>query len=744
MLLTNNYPSAIRAYFVLLLCATSAPVEAQTTVPQTSGEIIVSGQRPMLGVRPDRVITRQDVALYGLGTIGELLDELANERGKTRDDVVYLVDGQRVSDLGDIEAYPVEAIESVALLPAGSAFPIGASANQKVVNISLRPKLRTLVGRASFGFATDGGFGSGNGDVSVTDIARPRRINLAARWRRDDALLESERGVMQAQDAPRGLGRFRTLRPALDELELRASVADRIGADWNISVAARLFDGNTRSFLGLSPAHGRIDQHSRFTSSNLDLQLNGQVANWLIAFDSSYGVGRRRTLTGSIPDLGLPPGDSVRTRSLSRRASADISITGSVLELPAGPLSLTLRGRAARDAIDAGNSDFVQTTREVGAGIQIPIARTANEVLQPLGDLTVGVEWSRGRTSRVGSTMNATYSVQWQPVVWLRLSGSIDSGRTPPGVELLSAPLLATPGVRYLDPVQGVAADVVALSGGNPALDAQRGNNHRLSLELTPTASLPLTITADYLNARDRDIITALPPANSLLLLIFPDRFLRDASGRLTQVDTRPLNFARQSEEQLRYGFELNIPLVERTASAGAATATSGGAVITRAPPPGRLQFNLSHVIRLKSNILIGPGFDAVDLLSPNALGLSGTDRPRHEFDFTIGYAERGLGVRLAGQHKSRSFLNLIDGNAPNTLRFSPLTTFSLRTFIEGQRLIPAAAWLQGSRLSLFVANLTNARQIVRDSSGNIPLPYQPAYRDPTGRMIQLEFRKSF
>ena len=193
---TNYYPSAVRAYFVLLLCTASEPLEAQTTVPQTSEEIIVSGQRAMPGVRPDRVITREEVAFYGLGTIGELLDELADERGKTRDDVVYLVDGQRVTNLGDIEAYPVEAIESVALFPAGSAFPIGASANQKVVNISLKPQLRALVGRASFGFATDGGFASGNGDVSVTDITRPRRVNLAARWRRDDALLESERGVM--------------------------------------------------------------------------------------------------------------------------------------------------------------------------------------------------------------------------------------------------------------------------------------------------------------------------------------------------------------------------------------------------------------------------------------------------------------------------------------------------------------------------------------------------------------------
>ncbi len=141
---------------------------------------------------------------------------------------------------------------------------------------------------------------------------------------------------------------------------------------------------------------------------------------------------------------------------------------------------------------------------------------------------------------------------------------------------------------------------------------------------------------------------------------------------------------------------------------------------------------------------MIGPGFDAVDLLSRDAFGLSGTKRARHEFDFTIVYAERGLGILRSGQHKNRSFLNLIDGNSPNIPRFAPLTTISLRTFIDGQRLMPSAELLKGSRISLSVLNLTKVRQKVRDSNGNIPLSYQPAYRDPAGRIVQIEFRKSF
>jgi outer membrane receptor protein involved in Fe transport len=64
--------------------------------------------------------------------------------------------------------------------------------------------------------------------------------------------------------------------------------------------------------------------------------------------------------------------------------------------------------------------------------------------------------------------------------------------------------------------------------------------------------------------------------------------------------------------------------------------------------------------------------------------------------------------------------------------------------FVEGQRLWPSAVWLNGARLSLSITNLTNSRQAVTDSGGDTPLLYQAAYRDPTGRLVQFEFRKTF
>ena len=315
------------------------------------------------------------------------------------------------------------------------------------------------------------------------------------------------------------------------------------------------------------------------------------------------------------------------------------------------------------------------------------------------------------------------------------------TGQTPPGVELTSGPVLATPGMRYLDPLQGDTIDVVTLTGGNPALGAQRGKNHRLSLELRPSWSVPFVLTADYSNTRNEDIITALPPSNNLLLFAFPDRFVRDISGRLISVDTRPLNFARQSEEQARYGFEFNVPLRGQEQPVSNSADSTTGRLRSRA---ARLQFNLSHTILLKSEVLISRGVEPVDLLSRDAFGFNGGERPKHEFDFGVEYASRGLGAQLNGQHKSQSFVNLTGGTMPNILRFSPLTTLNLRAFVEGQRLLPSAAWLKGTRFSLLINNFGNSRQKVRDTNGDTPIFYQAGYCDPTGRLLQFELRKVF
>jgi outer membrane receptor protein involved in Fe transport len=77
-------------------------------------------------------------------------------------------------------------------------------------------------------------------------------------------------------------------------------------------------------------------------------------------------------------------------------------------------------------------------------------------------------------------------------------------------------------------------------------------------------------------------------------------------------------------------------------------------------------------------------------------------------------------------------------------LRFSPLLLVNVRAFVDAERVFGPSDWTKGMRLSLNVLNAFNDHQKVRDSFGNTPLQYQPGYRDPLGRTIELELRKVF
>jgi hypothetical protein len=117
----------------LLLVSTSIPVWAQAEPPPARGEhITVVGEREVLGVLAERSLSQDDISTYGLGTIGELLDEVAAESGEGRDEPVFLVNGERIADLGEVENYPTEALERVDVLPVGAGAKVGATVTKRV------------------------------------------------------------------------------------------------------------------------------------------------------------------------------------------------------------------------------------------------------------------------------------------------------------------------------------------------------------------------------------------------------------------------------------------------------------------------------------------------------------------------------------------------------------------------------------------------------------------------------------
>ncbi len=159
----------------------------------------------------------------------------------------------------------------------------------------------------------------------------------------------------------------------------------------------------------------------------------------------------------------------------------------------------------------------------------------------------------------------------------------------------------------------------------------------------------------------------------------------------------------------------------------------------------GRLQASIYHTWNITDTLLIRQGLPELDLLNGSATGNNGGS-PRHQVQFNGGYTRDGIGSRIT--------LNWREGTSVNggsrggqALDFGSLTTVGARLFVDlGQQpgLVRDHPWFRGSRVSLNVDNLFNARQRVTDAQGEVPFSYQPGYVDPLGRVVRISFRKLF
>jgi len=160
--------------------------------------IVVIGNRSIVAsledVDPEQVYDEDRVQSYDVSTLGELLGDINEENGD--DEPSVLVNGQPVSDLGDVADVPVEAIERIEQLPRGSAQRVNGTAGQRAYNVVLRSSVKSLTTTGSYEEATEGGWRNIRGEGLVTYISGQDRVNVTVRGADSSTLFESERDVV--------------------------------------------------------------------------------------------------------------------------------------------------------------------------------------------------------------------------------------------------------------------------------------------------------------------------------------------------------------------------------------------------------------------------------------------------------------------------------------------------------------------------------------------------------------------
>lgn len=572
-------------------------------------------------------------------------------------------------------------------------------------------------------------------------------------------------------------GRWRTLAPDRDTVQAGGTVAmplgQRMSGSLNLTMEAQRTAGlNGWAGTTVTVPPGALPFATPVTlyrylpdmvlhqrSSDLKLHaggtLNGTIAKWNWNATATYdrirsaaraeqGVDdaavQRAVDAGADP---FAPLDAARgdVRLIDRSTThtgttvAKLVANGTALRLPAGPVQMTLNAEYARSAsrgvqLRAGESalDLTRMTRGVGANAVVPIAAAAQGVLPMLGRLNLQGGVGVIDVSRLGQLATISYGADWSPARPLQFSVARNDTRTAPDIATLTAATLVTPNVPLFDFATGSDAVMTLVSGGNPALVPARQRTTQWAAALRPFSTTDLSLRLSYVTTIERDRSVA-PGTTALLQAAFPDRFVRDATGRLTQADLRPVNIAATQQRKVQLGTNLSLPIGERKVP-GKPDASPGVMIFS----------SLTGSWRLEDRVVPRVGGPTIDLLDGGTLDGRG-GRPRWELEGSVDAAVGALNVSTYLQFQGPTRVR--DPLPASDLHFSERTWLVVDARADIERLV-RRPWTRQMTLNVTVENVFNDRIDVRDATGAVPNRFQPAYLDPVGRAIRVGVRKLF
>ena len=334
-----------------------------------------------------------------------------------------------------------------------------------------------------------------------------------------------------------------------------------------------------------------LRQDSSSVIAHFGTTLNGNVGKWQWSATGTYD----RTDSDTFTDLGVDasafqarlnagdPGANPygpltgqlgalpvnRGYSTAQTGGADALFSGTLFKLPAGAISTAIRVGAQTNSFDSrsyrSNIEQAGTVRrDIVNGqinVDIPLTSRSKQVLGAIGTLSANVNLAVDHLSDFGTLTTVGYGVNWAPVPALRIIASATDEDDAPTAQHLGNPSIVTPNVRVFDYVTGNNAIVTAISGGNRALIASTTHTKKLEATLKPWAAKDINLTANYVQVRTDNPAVSFPGATAAIESVFPNRFVRDADGDLTQIDQRPINFAESSRSELRWGVNFSVPL---------------------------------------------------------------------------------------------------------------------------------------------------------------------------------------
>lgn len=771
---------------------TEPPADADDAYGDAEEIVVVGGARQtgaVIGdIPPENQLDARDIRATGATSVAELLEAIAPQTSSARGregggGPVVLLNGRRTSGFREVRDLPPEAILRVDILPEEVALKYGYRADQRVVNIVLRPRFRSTTARAESELATEGGRREGEIDVTRLLLGDKGRTTINLHLEDVTPLTEAERDIAAPAAGAVDPRRFRTLLGARQLARVGGTVNRTIFGDVSATLDGQVETSDGRSRLGPSIVNAgeALERDSDALSGRLGVALNGDRGRWRWSMTGAYDIARNLTLTDR-EDAAATLLTRDRARSTNSSGALDFVASGPLAELPAGRASVTVKLAGDTRDIDSRSWRAAGTTAiDLGRdrlssslNVDLPVAKR-NGAWGAIGNLTLNANAEVEELSDFGTLATLGGGLFWSPTPKLNLIASYTREQGAPGLQQLGEPTLVTPNSRIFDFSVGQTLLVDSITGGNPELRSDTRRVSKLGGTFKPFDETDVELRADYVRSRTDDLLARFPGPTAAIEAAFPERFTRNAAGVLTRVDLRPVNFESAARDELRWGVNFTKPLKSKRPSASVmdqirrARTASGQAPPQGAQPPrtgsgagprggggggrgfgpfgggqgGRLTLSAYHTLLLRDEVVIRPGLPVIDYLDGEAADTGG-GRARHRVELESGYFNNGIGARLSGNWQSGSD---VIGGPSGDLAFAPLTKVDLRLFAnlgEKPELVLKHPWLRGTQVRLSLDNVFDAKQRVRDGAGLTPISYQPDLLDAQGRTISLSFRKLF
>jgi outer membrane receptor protein involved in Fe transport len=579
------------------------------------------------------------------------------------------------------------------------------------------------------------------------------------------------------------LGPYRTLQPRQETAKLSGffgrPISDRIMGMLSLSFERKrssslqglatseilLPSGNPNSPFGSDVLLNRylkelpvLEQHGSSHTLHVGAGLVGSVSGWNWILRLNHDLARSRTDsdlgfdTSDMQQAVIAGGDAFseitpsqvgpinrdRARSSQRTSDAQLVVNGSPVTLPAGPLTLTTTLNAQRSGTDSGSLTFpdadVALNRSLGGGsmtANIPIASAAYDVLPFIGRLSVEISRGVSTVSRHSPLRSGHLALVWTPVKRIQFLATLKHAESPPPLDQLGAPRIATPNVPFADLVTGESVFVTSISGGNPDLLPERRRTLTLTANIQPLKTDALRTSVIYEDVTIHDQSSFLSVLTPAIAGAFPNRFKLDGAGGLTSVDLSPVSLYCERQRTLKASLSYSGQLGHRREQPA------------EGQPAKAAYFyaSLTPAVMLKDRLWLSPGTRPLDLLDGDSITAAG-GRPRWDVQADLSLSRDGLGVSVQSVWHSGSRAR---NQAPAAdIYFAALGTTALSFYSDLQQMLPNARWAKGLTVDATITNIANARPRVRNRLGETPIAYQPAYLDPLGRVVSMRLFKRF